>query len=276
MRARRFAQHPLGGRRLELGELSDRADAVAVELLGRHGAHTPQAFHGKREKELLLPVGLHDQQPIGFAHGAGDLGQELGARNPDRDGESRLRPHAFAQPCRDLLGAAGDASETPDLEERLVDRQPLHERGGVTEDREHVFARRGVGIHARRDDDGIRAELSRLSAAHGGAHPARLRFVARRQHDPAADDHGATAQFGRIALLDRRVERVEVGVQHRRFPTHPVLLSTCGSSHELGTPAAISRGETGCLWPPVWSARAGTGEAVVGATAVLPRSRCSV
>ncbi len=53
----------------------------------------------------------------------------------------------------------------------------------------------------------------RLAAAHGGAHPEGLGLVAGRQHDPAAHDHGPSPQYGVVALFDRGVERVEVGVQ---------------------------------------------------------------
>ena len=46
--------------------------------------------------------------------------------------------------------------------------------------------------------------------------PKPLGLVAGGEHDPAADDHGAVAQPWIVALLDRGVERVEVGVQDRR------------------------------------------------------------
>ena len=54
-------------------------------------------------------------------------------------------------------------------------------------------------------------------AAHRGADAERLRLVAGGEHDPAADDHRPAAQARVVALLDRRVERVEVGVQDRRL-----------------------------------------------------------
>ncbi len=51
------------------------------------------------------------------------------------------------------------------------------------------------------------------TAAHRGAHTIGLGFVAGRQHHPAADDHRPAAQGRVVALLDGRVERVEVRVQ---------------------------------------------------------------
>ena len=198
-------------------------DAEPVQLLGGHGTDPPQPFDRQREQERLLPLGFDHEQPVGLADRAGDLGEELGPRDPDRDGESDLRTNPLTQSHRDLLGRARDAPETTDLEERLVDGEPLHERRRIAEDREHVSTGRGVGVHPRRDDHGIRAQVARLPAAHRGAHPAGLRLVARRQHHAAADDDRPTAQRGRVALLDRGVERVEIGVQHGRLAPHPAL-----------------------------------------------------
>jgi hypothetical protein len=68
-----------------------------------------------------------------------------------------------------------------------------------------------------RDDDRLRAESPRERAAHCRAHAACLRLVARREHDAGADDHRPPAQARVVALLHRRVERVDVGVQDRRL-----------------------------------------------------------
>jgi hypothetical protein len=72
-------------------------------------------------------------------------------------------------------------------------------------------------VHPRRDDHGVRAQRPRLPAAHRGAHAAGLGLVARGEHHPSADDDRATPQPRVVALLDRRVERVEVRVQYRRI-----------------------------------------------------------
>ncbi len=48
----------------------------------------------------------------------------------------------------------------------------------------------------------------------------RLRLVAGCEHDTPADDDGPAAQTRIVSLLDRREERVEVGVQNRRFARH--------------------------------------------------------
>ena len=127
---------------------------------------------------------------------------------------------------------ARDPPEPADVEERLVDREPLDQRRRLPEDLEHRLARLGVGREARRHDDGARAQPARLRTAHRGAHPVRLGLVARREHDPAADDHRAPAQLRGVALLDRGEERIEVGVQDRGLSGHEHMFAS-GSSGRL-------------------------------------------
>ena len=66
----------------------------------------------------------------------------------------------------------------------------------------------------------MRAEPPRLRAAHRRADAVRLRLVARGEHDAPADDHRPAAQARIVALLDRREERVEIGVEDRRLAVH--------------------------------------------------------
>ena len=76
--------------------------------------------------------------------------------SPTRSSTSRRRRDG------DLGWGARNPSQTADIEERLVDRQPFDERCGVVEDREHRLARLGVGRHTGRDDDRTRAQPARL------------------------------------------------------------------------------------------------------------------
>ena len=124
-------------------------------------------------------------------------------------------------------GVPGDALHPANVEERLVDRQPLDERRRVVEDRVESLARLGVRRHPRRHDDRVGAEPARLPAAHRRPDAARLRLVARCEDDPAAHDHGAAAQAGIVALLDRREERVRVGVQDRPCARHEHMFAWC-------------------------------------------------
>ena len=189
---------------------------------------TPQIRStGRGWRNDSSPSGGTTSRPLGFATALATLARNLVLRDPDRDRQADLLEHLAPQPHGDLGRRARDSLHPAHVEEGLVDRQPFDQRRGVVEDAEHRLARLGVGRHARRDDDRVRAQAARLPAAHRGADAAGLRLVAGREHDAAADDHGPSAQARLVSLLDRRVERVQVGVQDRR------LAHTNICSHEL-------------------------------------------
>jgi len=121
---------------------------------------------------------------------------------------------------RDLGRSARDPLEAPNVEERLVDREPFDERRAVVEDAKGRLARLGIRRHPRRDDDRARAQPPCLPAAHRRAHPEGLGLVARGQHHSRADDDRPAAQARIVSLLDGRIERVEVGVKDRRGAEH--------------------------------------------------------
>jgi len=98
--------------------------------------------------------------------------------------------------------------------------RPTCSRSDVVDDREDRSAGREVGLPARGDDDRLRAQPPRPSAAHGRPHAAGAGFVACGHHDAGSDDDRSGSQPRVIALLDRGEERVEVGVQDRGLPMH--------------------------------------------------------
>ena len=176
----------------------------------------PDALDRQRVQERELALGRHDEQPIRFRNGARDLGEELRPGDPDGDGDADLLAHPAAEPYGDLARRAREALHAAHVEEGLVDRDPLDERGRVLEDREERLARSRVLGHARRHDERLGTEAARLPAPHRRADAVRLRLVARGQYDTAADDHRLPAQPRVVPLLDRREERVRVGVKDRR------------------------------------------------------------
>jgi hypothetical protein len=115
--------------------------------------------------------------------------------------------------------------EPAHVEKRLVDRQALDDRRRVFEHREHRLARFAVGLEARRDDDRVRTQALGLPAAHRRSHATGLRLVAGGEHDTRPDDHRPADQARIVALLDRRVKRVEVGVEDRRSTWHEQMFS---------------------------------------------------
>ena len=138
----------------------------------------------------------HDEQPVGLGHGAGDLGQELGAGDADADRQAHPFAHRAAQPDGDLRRRARRAPQPAHVEERLVDRDAFDERRRVVEHLEHRLAGGGVGGQVRFDEDGVGAQPPGDRPAHGGAHAVRPGLVAGAHHHARADDHRAAAQLG--------------------------------------------------------------------------------
>ncbi len=192
-------------------------DAAIVELRRRLDADAPQPLDGQRMKERELLFGRNHEKPVGLGDAACDLREELGAgdANGDRKADALEDPGAKAD-C-DLGRRSRQPAEATDVEKGLVDRDAFDERRRVVEHLEHGLAGFGVRVHAGRDHDRLRAEEARLPSAHRRVHAERLRLVARREHDAPAHDHRTALQRGVVALLDRRVERVEVGMEDRRL-----------------------------------------------------------
>ncbi|CAM4527479.1 hypothetical protein NONI108955_44135 [Nocardia ninae] len=80
----------------EIGELSDSGDVVFVQGTGGDFADAPESFDRQRMQEFEFAVGWHETQAVGFGDGAGDLGQEFGAGDADRDGQPDLVAHPGA------------------------------------------------------------------------------------------------------------------------------------------------------------------------------------
>ena len=171
-------------------------------------------------EEVELLTRRDAEEPVRLGDAACDLGEELGARDPDGDGDPDPLADVSAQALGDLAGRARDPAHPADVEERLVDREALDERGGVLEDSVELLARLRIGGHARRNDDRFGAETSRPGAAHGRAHAPSLRLVARGEHDAPADDHRAATEARVVTLLHRREERIGVRMQDRGLAPH--------------------------------------------------------
>ena len=149
--ARRPAEHLDEHRLLEPCDLGDRGDPVAAKLLARDRPDAPEPLDRERVEEIELAVRRHHEQAVGLADRARDLREELRARHADGDRQADLLAHLAPQPLGDLGRPAGEVLHAADVEERLVDRQRLHDRRRPLEDLEHGLARLGIGRHSRRD-----------------------------------------------------------------------------------------------------------------------------
>ena len=171
-------------------------------------------------EELKLVVGRNDEQPVGLCDRARDLREELRPCDAHGDRQADALAHVAAKADGDLDRRADAPLHSANVEERLVDGEPLDDGRSVLEHPEHRLARLRVRRHPRRDDDGVRTETPGAGAAHRGADAEGLRLVARGEHDAAADDHRPAAQTRIVALLDGREEGVQVGVQDRGSSRH--------------------------------------------------------
>ena len=124
---------------------------------------------------------------------------------------------------RDLGRRARHAEQAADVEERLVDREPLDERRRVVEHLEHRLARLGVRRHARRHDDRAAG-----TARAPGARPSRCarrtpwpRSSRRARRPRRRSPAGRAAADRRAARPTRRTRRGRrAGSSRRRTRTH--------------------------------------------------------
>ena len=184
---------------------------------GRHAPDTPQPLDRQRMEEAELVVRRHDEEPVRLRDGARHLREELRPRDADRDREADLVEDPLAA-SRAAISGGGPARRSSPRTSRNASSIESPSTSGVVSSKtaKTALLASRVGGHPRRHDDRVRAEPPRLAAAHRGLDAVRLRLVAGREHDAAADDHGPPAQPRIVALLDRREERIEVGVEDGR------------------------------------------------------------
>src|SRR5581483_1430340 len=210
----------------DLGELTDRGDPELVEARRRRRPDTPDALDLERMQEVELVARLDDEQPVRLRDPARHLGEELRPRDPHGERQPDLRSDPLAQPRGDLDRRPHAALEAADVEERLVDREPLDDRRRVLEEPEDVPARLRVRLEPRRHRRRVRAQPARGSLPHPRADAERLRLVARREDDAHPDEHGPAAQARVVPLLDGGEEAVQVRVEDRRGVAHRTYVRT--------------------------------------------------
>src|SRR5690606_39124386 len=167
-----------------------------------------------------------------------DLRDQLVRRHAHRGLELRALEDPRLDGARDRHLIAVQGAARGHVEEGFVEREALDQRRDLVKHREH-FAGYGLIVrHARRDADGLRAQLQRAAHGHRRVHAVAAHHVVRRRDHAAAadayDDHRLAAHCGLVAFLDRRLERVHVDVQdgalapgaHQRVTTLTSAVST--------------------------------------------------
>jgi len=249
----------------ELRDLRHRRDRTLAQLGRGDRPDAPEALDRKRMQELELPVGRDDQEAVGLGDAARDLGEELRSGHPDGDGQANLLEDLPSEPNGDLGRRARDPPQPPDVEEGLVDREPLDEGRRVLEHPEHRLARLAVGLHPRADDHRVGAEPPGEPATHRGSDAVGLRLVARGEHDPGAHDDGTPSERRVVPLFDRGIEGVRVCVQDGRLVAHLRMLA----------PAEDAPGRSGACGCSTWRSRCGTSSerstSTLGSSGSIPR-----
>ena len=163
---------------------------------------------------------VDDHEPVGLCDLRGDLGQMLGARHADRDRQAEFVAHPPPDRSRDLFRRAEQMRAAGDVGKGLVDRNALDQRREIAEHANRGVAEPLVLLEMPADEDQLRAEFPGAPPRHAAVHAEGLRLIGRGEHDPAADGDRLAAQRRIEQLLDRRVERVEIGMQDGRRGFH--------------------------------------------------------
>ena len=207
---------------------ADGRDPVRVQLAGGDRADAPQPLDRQRMQERELGAGGTTSRPSGFATALATLARNLVGATPT----------VIGSPTSSSTRAAAARRS------RAASRRSAACRGRRGTPRRSTAPRPAASCRGRRrtppcsppstppsaaDHDRVRAQPPRPPPAHRRPHPARLRLVAGRQHHAAADDHRPAAQPRIVALLDRRVERVEVGVQDGGLSSHEHMFASPAS-----------------------------------------------
>src|SRR4051794_28073521 len=155
-------------------DLADREDPAIVELSRGNRANPPKPLDGERMKERHLAVRRHQEEPIGFGDRARDLGEKLSPRDADGDWETDLLQDPASQPLSNVDWRAGEVLHAANIDECLVDGQPLHLRTRIPENLVHGPAGLRVRRNPGRDHSGLRTKAPGLSPAHRGPDAAGL------------------------------------------------------------------------------------------------------
>ena len=85
-----------------------------------------------------------------------------------------------------------------------------------------------------------------MGATHRRANAACLGLVAGREYYPGSHDDGATQETRVISLLDRGIERVEVGVEDRGLGQHEHMFASCreGAAFDCAAAPRVKRTRT--------------------------------
>ena len=224
-----------------------------VQLRRGDPPDAPEPLDGERVEEPELVVGRDDEQAVGLGDAARHLREELRSRDADRDRQPDLARARAAAAGRRSRRACPASRSSPRTSRNASSIESPSTSGVVSSNtsKTALLASEYADIRGD-DDDRVGAQPPRLPPAHRRPDAERLRLVARREHDAAADEHRPPAERAVVPLLDRGEERVEVGVEDRRRPTRTYVRTGRGAGQRTraasSSPArgASLRGSASC------------------------------
>ena len=220
------------------GQLSDRAHTHGVKPLLGLGAEAGDGADGERSEKVGFGAWLDKHQAVRLSRAAGDLGDEFRGGRAHRRRQPNLGVDLELDPARNLVRRRGPvACSGGHVEIGLVEGDTLDQlgRGEAAEDLMDEPACLAISGAIGIDNHQLWAQLQSLVKRHRRAHAESARLVGSSHDDrpPRAPGHRDRypAELGVVALVHRRVERVEVDVEDGARPVF--------RSGHVGCPASL-------------------------------------
>ena len=215
----------------QVGQVANGGDAEATQALRGPGTDPPQSPDREGSQETSLAAGFDQVHAVAWLDPAADdprlgplggqLGHQLGGGHPDRARQPFLVEDAVPELLADLDRRAEQAGGAGHVEEGLVERQGLDQRGHVAEPGHDPAADLLIEPVIAGQEQGVGAELPGPGRWHGRPDAEDPGLVGGRGHHPSitgpADDHRAPLELGPSLQLDRDVEGVHVDVEDGRL-----------------------------------------------------------
>ena len=166
-------------------QLAGDEDAFLLEPRRGLRADAEQAPDQQRVQHRVHVLRADHREPVGLAHLRAELREQLVVRHADRGREPGAVADAPLDLARHVVAAAEQADAAGDVEEGLVERQPLDLVGEFVEHLEHLRRDLAVALEARRHDDRLRAAPQHLAHRHRRMHAEAAHLVARGGHHAA-------------------------------------------------------------------------------------------
>ena len=179
-------------------------------------------------EEIELLIRVDGDKAVRFGDLGRDLRQMFGAGDANRKRQPDLLAGSASHRISHLRRSAKEVDRPGNLEEGLIDRDALDDRGEVGQHGHHLVTEALVLTEIARHEAEARAQLAGPPPRHPTLNAEGLRLVGRGQHDASPDSDRLAGQ-GRVEqLLDRCVKRIEVGMEDGGCSLHADSLERTG------------------------------------------------